>query len=779
MKKNIPVTSIMALLAAVMLCLPAPAMADLGDFLFKFPEAPTSADGGGFDSSGNFYFADHLEHKVYKYAPDGTFLMKWGERGTGVESLCIPTDVAVDYSDDVYVANLYCGIKVFTPDGQYLRSWSTPRESRSLDIGPDGNVYIAVGGSYYGGAGHKVLVFSPDGTLLREFGGYGTGDGQLMHPEDIAIDSSGNVYVSAYGDESINVFSSDGTFIRKWSSYGYLDVDSTGRVIVCNYYATKVFSGTGELLANWPRHYFSRVIVGPEDNVYFNRYTSVQVYTSDHQHIMTLGTDYWTEDNLYLPYGMEFGPDGNLYVADAGKRSVMVFTPEGEPLRKWSVLSHYRFNDLTDITLDADGNVYASSSRLGIVQAYTSDGTFIGSWGSPGTEDGQFNYIQGLETGPDGNIYTIDGSYRVQVFSTEGTFIRKWSTPIYPQSITVANDGTVYVAGNFNDIHAYSSDGTFLGSWGMDFPYWAGIKIDAGADGNIYVLEGSYWGVVEVHAPDGTLLDSFDVPPWNPYDPLNIAIVVSPDASRIYVGHYNLHNIQVYAGLAPADDIPPTITATVSPSANAVGWQNSDVTVTFVCDDAESGIAECPPPVVVSAEGAGQTVTGTAVDNAENSATASVVLSIDKTAPAATITGVQDGDTYALGLVPLADFTASDALSGLAGSYATLTDDDNLGIGTFTYTVTATDNAGNTATSSAVYEVIATPEGTAELIGNLITTGEITPQVEDALLAKLANGSDGALKAFINLVEAQAGKKITAEAAAVLINAADYVILNN
>lgn len=78
------------------------------------------------------------------------------------------------------------------------------------------------------------------------------------------------------------------------------------------------------------------------------------------------------------------------------------------------------------------------------------------------------------------------------------------------------------------------------------------------------------------------------------------------------------------AELVGVDNDPPTVSAQVSPSANANGWHATDATVTFICDDATSGVASCPAPLLVSAEGAGQTVSGTALDLAANSVSASV-----------------------------------------------------------------------------------------------------------------------------------------------------------
>ena len=96
----------------------------------------------------------------------------------------------------------------------------------------------------------------------------------------------------------------------------------------------------------------------------------------------------------------------------------------------------------------------------------------------------------------------------------------------------------------------------------------------------------------------------------------------------------NAGNVEAAHGATvKIDRTAPSITVSQAPAPNGAGWNNTDVTVTFTCADSASGIASCTSPQTVTTEGAGQTVSGTAADNAGNSASASTTFNIDKTAP--------------------------------------------------------------------------------------------------------------------------------------------------
>ena len=165
------------------------------------------------------------------------------------------------------------------------------------------------------------------------------------------------------------------------------------------------------------------------------------------------------------------------------------------------------------------------------------------------------------------------------------------------------------------------------------------------------------------------------------------------------------------------DNEPPTITATVNPTPNVAGWNNTDVTVSFDCSDAISGIESCTDPVTVTADGANQAVTGSGIDRAGNSATASATVNLDKTAPQVTISSPSDGSEADTGTVVVSG-TANDnlALAGVVVNGVTAPLNGNsftvtvpLTEGSNTITATAVDEAGNESDHSISVNYVTEP----------------------------------------------------------------------
>jgi hypothetical protein len=154
---------------------------------------------------------------------------------------------------------------------------------------------------------------------------------------------------------------------------------------------------------------------------------------------------------------------------------------------------------------------------------------------------------------------------------------------------------------------------------------------------------------------------------------------------------------------------PLSIYAATAPAPNAPGWNKSDVSVTFSCAGGAGGSDSCPGIVRVTSEGQAQAIPGTATDGAANSATKSVSINLDKTAPILNITSPANGVVVSTPAITVTG-TVTDALSGVAtftcnGQTASVNGSAfscNLPLvpGTNAITVQATDVAGNTATSN-------------------------------------------------------------------------------
>lgn len=158
----------------------------------------------------------------------------------------------------------------------------------------------------------------------------------------------------------------------------------------------------------------------------------------------------------------------------------------------------------------------------------------------------------------------------------------------------------------------------------------------------------------------------------------------------------------------PSDTTPPVITPSVSGTLGNNGWYTSDVTVSWTVVDNESTISSSSGcgPTTINTDTAGTTLTCTAT-SAGGTSSESVTIKRDATPPDVSLVGgPADGGSYYFGSVPPAPTcSASDATSGLAGACGV--SGYSAAVGGHTVTASATDNAGNPASASATYTVLA------------------------------------------------------------------------
>lgn len=141
------------------------------------------------DYEGNVWIADARGdaermkgHQVHKFSPDGELLMSLGIAGVAGKGNNI-----FDQPNDVFVA-------------------------------PSGDIFVADGHSSNGN--NRIVKYNSAGEYLMEWGGKGTGPGQLDVPHALAMDSQGRLFVADRGNSRLQIFEQDGTWVATWTQFG-------------------------------------------------------------------------------------------------------------------------------------------------------------------------------------------------------------------------------------------------------------------------------------------------------------------------------------------------------------------------------------------------------------------------------------------------------------------------------------------------------------------------------------------------------------------------------
>lgn len=360
--------------------------------------------------------------------------------GTGsAAGFNLPDGVAVDSAGNVYVADsANQTIRKVSATGVVTTLAGVAGQSGSADglgqaarfKGPQGVALDASGNVYVTDAGnHTIRKITPAGsvtTIAGLAGTSGSADGswasaRFKSPMGIAVDGAGNLYVADTGNYTIRVIATGGTVTTLAGTPGVRGAsDATGGAA-----------------------------------------------------------------SFDMPFGIAVDASGNLFVADAGNHTIRKVTPAGVVSTfagtsgAWggtdATGAAARFTSPQGIAIDAVGNLYVADTNNELIRKVSPGAvvtTLAGTVGVSGSLDAPvgtaatFHFPRGVAVAPDGNVYVADSyNFTVRKIAPAGAVTTlAGSAPVegnadgpgdtatfkIPQGFAVDQSGTLYVADTGN-----------------------------------------------------------------------------------------------------------------------------------------------------------------------------------------------------------------------------------------------------------------------------------------------------------------------------------------
>jgi hypothetical protein len=317
---------------------------------------------------------------------------------------------------------------------------------------------------------------------------------------------------------------------------------------------------------------------------------------------------------------------------------------------------------LTGVTAVALGNAFS----LALVDGGP-NGTIVG-WGRD---------LPAVPTGLNGVTEIAAGFSHALALKADGTVVAWGNNSFGQTNVPAGLSGVVEISAAGNHNLALKSDGTVV-AWGSNLY------------GESFVPGGTCTELYESHATCSGLTS----------------------VTAIAAGAYHSVALQ---GFTATDTTPPTVVGVADRAPDAPnGWYSAPVAIEWQATD-DSGTALAPYDVVAAIEGTTTYDSRPFCDPSNNCAVGHMQLSIDTTPPTIAITSPLVGATYTVGQSVNVAYACSDPGGSGMDFCQVTTPIDTSTAGTRTFTVDARDVAGNLASSSVTYSVLAKPDAPTDV----------------------------------------------------------------
>jgi len=214
------------------------------------------------------------------------------------------------------------------------------------------------------------------------------------------------------------------------------------------------------------------------------------------------------------------------------------------------------FNKPRCIAFAPDGTLWVLD-LTGRIQHFNPDGSYLGVIHMPDISQGR---PQGIDVGPKGFLYVADTHYnQIIKFSKTGRIVLKFGREgqnpgqlFWPCAIVIAKDGTIFTAeyGGRDRIQKWSPDGGYLSHWGMmgekegQFMRPAGLAL--GPKNQLYVADAANHRIQEF-TTDGKFVRMWGTQGNNPREFNYPYDICTDQQGRIFTVEFGSHRVQCFS----------------------------------------------------------------------------------------------------------------------------------------------------------------------------------------------------------------------------------------
>ena len=199
---------------------------------------------------------------------------------------------------------------------------------------------------------------------------------------------------------------------------------------------------------------------------------SVQVKPRKYKPVLSFAGDGSSAGMFDGPWGVAVNERDEIAVTDSGNNRIQIFSSDGTYLRSFGSLGNQdgEFDFPTGIAYLHNGNIVVADGKNNRLQIFSGKGEYLTQIGSKGNLDHQFNFPCCLSVGSDGNIIVTDADNKlIKIFTPSGQFLRKFGGEdlLVQPCHCIQKDQYFIVSDNGDDrIKVFNIEGNFVFKFG-------------------------------------------------------------------------------------------------------------------------------------------------------------------------------------------------------------------------------------------------------------------------------------------------------------------------